>query len=130
LVEKIVLSRDESQSLRMLHWHQILKYVHKLTNKEVEKGAIIELIKEIENRTDNIIHQSIIELNSINTNRAKQCLPPKVRIDRDCVQRAITSINNEIFTYLSEKTGGTLSKKGEKNVRQAPETKDVGVEIL
>ncbi len=113
----------------MLHWHQVWKYIRKLTNREVEKGAILELFNDIENRTDSIIHQSIIEFNSLNTNRIKQGLPEKTRIDRECIQRAIKSINNDIFTSLSERAGGTISKKGEKNVEHTPETKDLGVEI-
>jgi hypothetical protein len=115
----------------MLHWHQVWKHIRKLTNRDVEKGAIIELYNDIENRTDNIIHQSIIEFDSLNTNRIKQGLPEKVRIDRECIQRAIKSINNDILTSLSERTGGIIQKeKGEKNVEHKPETKDLGVEII
>jgi hypothetical protein len=104
--------------------------MRKLTNREVEKGAILELFNDIENRTDNVIYQSIHELDVLNTNREKQGLPKKTRINRECVQRAITSINNDILSSLPEKAGGTLSEKGEKNVEQTPETKDLGVEII
>ena len=101
-----------------------------ITNKEVEKGAVMELFILIENFTDTIIQQSLLELDLLNASREKQGLSKKTRIDRDCIRRAIKSISQDGFPSLPEKAGGTLSEKGEKNVEHTPETKDLGVEII
>lgn len=113
----------------MLHWSQVWKHMRKLTNREVEKGAVLEIINYNENLTDKVIYQSMHELDALNTDREKQGLPKKTRMNRECIKRAIKSINDDMLTSLSERAGGTLSEKGEKNVEHTPETKDSGVEI-
>lgn len=102
-----------------------------ITNREVEKGAVMELFILIENLTDMIIHQSLLELDLLNANREKQGLTRKQRIDRECIRRAINSISQDRFSSLPGKAGGILQEeKGEKNVEHTSESKDLGVEII
>jgi len=82
---------------------------------------------------DIIIAQSIHEFDDLNSLRKTQGLPEKTRIDRECVKRAIKSINKDIYSFLSERTGGKIQeeiKKGEQNVEHPSETKSMGVEII
>ena len=115
----------------MLHWSQVWKQMRLITNKEVEKGAIMELFISIEDFTNTIIQQSLLELDLINASREKQGLSRKERIDRECVKRAIKSISQDGITSLPEKAGGILQEeKGEENVEHTSEPKDMGVEII
>jgi len=117
----------------MLHWYQVWKQMHTLTNREVEKAAVLEMFNYLEKLTDSVISQSIHEFDDLNSIRKTQGLPEKTRIDRECVKRAIKSINKDTSSVLSERTGGKIQeeiKKGEQNVEHPSETKDMGVEII
>lgn len=95
----------------MFHWNQIWKHMRKLTGREVEKRAVMEVIDYFEPRVDALIQQSIIELEKLNEIKKIQGLDPKARIDRDCIKNAIKSINSINNSSLSEKTGGMIKKK-------------------
>lgn len=101
-----------------------------LVDKEIEKEAVMELFTYLEKLTNSIIFRSVHEFDSLNSMREIQGLAKKTRMDRECIKRAIKYINRDIFTSLSEKTGGTISKKGEKNVMHTPELENEGVEII
>jgi len=103
--------------------------MRELTHKEIEKGAIMELINFFEQQIDTVILQSVLELDKLNEIRKIQGLFPKTRIERICIQRAIKSISQDGFPSLPEKAGGTLSEKGEEHDKRKPETKDLEVEI-
>ena len=98
----------------MFHWHQILKQMHKLTNREVEKRAIMELINFYEEEISAVIKQSEVELNKLNEIKQIQGLNTKVRIDRDCVRNAIKTIKSGSHSKSASNDAGGLIKKRKK----------------
>lgn len=112
----------------MLHWHQIWKHMRKLTGKEIEKRALMEIINYFEDQIDVVIKQSVIELDKINELNKIQGLEIKKRIDRKCIRGAIKTINSNNYSYLPEKTGGKLEKKEKINEKHLPK-KDFFTEV-
>lgn len=79
----------------MFHWHQVWKHMRVITKKDIEKRAIWELIDYFEDQVNMVIQQSLIEHKNLNELKKLQGLDPKVRIDKDCIKRAIQTINSE-----------------------------------
>jgi len=95
----------------MFHWHQIWKHMHDLTNSDIEKRAIMQLIQYFEPKIDAVIKQSELELKKINQNRALQGLNTKKRIDEECVKRAIKNINTESISTSPNGGGETKTQQ-------------------
>ena len=112
----------------MLHWHQVWNHMRKLTHREVEKRAVMEVIDYFEPQIDAVIKQSIVELDKLNVLKQSQGLAPKVRIDRECIKNAINTINSNGYSSLSEKTGGIIKKK-EKKFEKHPQKENVFLEV-
>ena len=93
--------------------------MQQITNREVEKRAIMELIGYFELQIDAIIQQSLVELDKLNGLKQIQGLNPKIRIDRNCIINAIKTINSNEYSSLSEKTDG-ISKKEWKFEKHPP----------
>jgi len=104
----------------MLHWHQVWKHMREITNKEVEKRAVMEVINYAEEQIDEIIFQCIKELEKLNELRQMQGINKKKRIDGACVRCAIRILYHENYSPLSEKTGGKQKKK-KKIEKHSPE---------
>jgi hypothetical protein len=85
--------------------------MHKITNKEIEKRAIMEIINYIESKIDAIIEQSVIELEKLNECRKAQGLDPKNRIDKYCIKNAIKTINSKHNPHLHKNAGGKKRKE-------------------
>lgn len=85
--------------------------MHTVTGKPVEKRAIIEIVSYYENQIEKVIRQSEIELEILNQQRKTQGLYQKNRIDYECVQNAIKTINPSANALPSEQTGGMISKQ-------------------
>lgn len=107
-------------SKNMLYWHQVWKHMRKITNKEVEKRAVMELINCAEEQIDEILFQCIKELEKLNELRQTQGINKKKRVDRACVKCAIRTLYPEKYPPLSEKTGGKQKKK-KKIEKHSPE---------
>jgi len=112
----------------MFHWRQIWTHMRRLTKREIEKRAIMEIINYFEPQIDSVIKQSVVELERINDLKEIQGLHKKVRIDQNCVRKAIKTINSN-GDVDSPKKGGKYQKIGEKNVLHTSEEQIRGVEI-
>ena len=112
----------------MLHWRQIWSHMRSLTRREIEKRAVMEIINYFEPQIDAVIKQSVLELDKINELKEIQGLHQKVRIDQDCIKKAIKTINSN-GDFDSPKKGGNEKKIGEKNVLHTQREKILGVEI-
>lgn len=84
-----------------------------LTNKDIEKRAIWELIGYFETQIDLVIKQSVIELNKLNELKEIQGLDTKSRIDKYCIRNAIKTINSDGYSSASEGTGGMIRREEE-----------------
>jgi len=87
----------------MLHWHQIWIQMRKITNHEIEKRAIMEIIKYFEPQIETVIKQSVNELEKLNECRIAQSLDPKIRIDEYCIKNAIKTINSKDDSHLPKR---------------------------
>ncbi len=95
----------------MFHWNQVWKHMRMITNKDIEKRAIWELIMYFEKQIDLVIKQSLIELDKLNQLNELQGLDPKSRIDKYCVRNAIKTINSDDYSSVSEGIGGILERE-------------------
>lgn len=50
----------------MLHWTQVWKHMRDLTNRDIEKRAVMEFISYFEKQIDLVISQSVKELDKKN----------------------------------------------------------------
>lgn len=82
-----------------------------ITNKDIEKRAIWELIGYFEKQIDAVIKQSVIELDKLNELKEIQGLDTKSRIDKHCVRNAINTINSDDYSSASEGTGGIIKRE-------------------
>jgi len=82
-----------------------------ITNKDIEKRAIWELIGYFETQIDAVIKQSVIELNKLNKLNEIQGLDPKSRIDKECIKNAIKTINSDDYSSMFERTGGIIKRE-------------------
>lgn len=99
----------------MLCYHSIWKHMRKVTTRCIEKRAVIELTNHLERHIENIVKQSEIELKRLNYLRKKQGVYNKKRIDRDCIVNVIKNINQDQYSLLPKKAGGTKKREKEKN---------------
>jgi hypothetical protein len=99
--------------------------MRRITKKEIEKRAIMEIINYFEQQIDAIIKQSVIELRKINELKKIQGLQTKKRIDQDCVRNAIKTINNNGHSSPSERTGGKIKKETEPEIHTQKNTEVV-----
>ena len=95
----------------MFHWHQVWKHMRVITNKDIEKRAIWELIDYFESQIDLVIQQSLIEHNKLNKLKEIQGIDTKARIDKDCIRKAIKTISSDDYSAMSERTGGMIERK-------------------
>ena len=95
----------------MFHWNQVWKHMREITDRDIEKRSIWELIMYFEDQIDAVIKQSLIELDKLNELNEIQGLDPKSRIDKYCVRNAIKTINSEEYSSESERTGGIVERK-------------------
>jgi hypothetical protein len=114
----------------MLLFYNVWKHMRKLTGKDIEKRAVMELIMYFETLIDKVIIQSNKELEQLNSQRKIQGLYEKSRIDAESLRRAIKNLNALMYPSSSEMTGGLIQQESEKNVEHTPEKKDLGVEII
>ncbi len=77
-----------------------------ISNKEIEKRAVLELILFCEDIIEEITLQSVIELDNLNRLKEMQGLYQKKRIDEICVKNAIKHLCNEGHPLNRRKTGG------------------------
>ena len=99
----------------MLHWNQIHVHMRQLTQRDIEKRAVAEVINYFEPLIDTVIQQSNVELDKLNEYRIAQGLEPKKRIDQECIKKAITVLN-------SEKHSPSIVYGGERKERKKCET--------
>lgn len=85
--------------------------MRKLTNREIEKRAVMELITYFEKQVERVILQSKIELTKLNKMKRIQGIYQKTRIDKDCIVNAIKSINSNKHSSLLQKAGGEKLEK-------------------
>ena len=108
---------------------QVWKHMRDLTERDVEKRAIMEFITYFEKQIDLVIEQSAEELEKNNKLYEIQGLKQKQRIDWACVREAIKTINNDGHSCLSGRTGGK-KKEGENYEKHTPKHQtDKGVGI-
>lgn len=84
----------------MFHWYSVWKIMRKLTNKQIEKRAVMELITYFEKQVEKVIIQSKIELSKLNRAKRSQGIYQKTRIDKDCIVNAIKTINSNEHSSL------------------------------
>lgn len=104
----------------MIYWNTLHKYIHRVTNKEVERRASIELADFLEKQVKNLVNQIGNMHNHLNKQREKQKLYTKKRIDKDCVEEVIKNLSLNNIIELPEKAGGKKEEKRKKNM-QTPE---------
>ena len=87
--------------------------MHDLTNMHIEKRAVMEFICYFEEQMNMVISQSAKELAKKNKINEIQGLRQLERIDKDCIKKAIKTINNNGDSTVSKRTGGKSSKEKE-----------------
>jgi hypothetical protein len=95
----------------MLYWKQVWKHMHDLTEREIEKRAVMEFICYFEEQMNMVISQSAQELEKKNKFNEIQGIRQMERIDRDWIKNAIKTINNNGHSSVSKRTGGKLKKE-------------------
>jgi len=94
--ESTIFSIDNQNFLEIFHLNPILKHMKNLTGRDIEKMAVLELIMYLEKQVDQIILQSVTELERLNNLRKTQGLYQKNRVDRLCISSAIKHLNGEV----------------------------------
>ena len=92
-----------------------------LTDRDIEKRAVMEFICYFEEQMNMVISQSAKELKKRNRLNGVQGLKQKQRIDQGCIRDAIKTINNGGYSSLSERTGGTIPKERNKHPQENTE---------
>ena len=106
----------------MFHWNQVWKHMRDLTNRDIEKRAVMEFIYYFEEQIDMVILQSARELNKRNELYRVHKLKQKQRIDSECIREAIKTINNNGHSSMPEMAGGkTKETKREKHSKEDTE---------
>ena len=124
----VILKPTIIELIKMFHWNQIWKHMRTMTNKDIEKRAIWELICFFENQIDLVIKQSVIELNNLNKLNKIQGLDQKSRIDKECVRNAINTINSDDYCSMSRGQGGIV--KRERNFDKHSQNLNVFTEVI
>lgn len=111
----------------MLKRNQVWKHMHKLSNKEVEKRAVMILIQHIEKIVDEIIFQGVKELDKSNQLRKIQGIDKKKRLDEYSINAAINNINLK-QDISSTKIGG--EKKEKEFFEKQTQTENLFMEVI
>jgi hypothetical protein len=90
-----------------------------MTDRAIEKRAVMEFICYFEEQMNMVIAQSVKELDKRNRFHRIHGLRQDQRIDRECITDAIKTINNGGYSSLSKRTGGILQK--EKKLNKHPQ---------
>jgi hypothetical protein len=90
----------------MLHWLQVWKHMRDLTDRAVEKRAVMEFICYFEEQMNMVISLSAKELEKRNKMSEVQGLKKKQRIDMACVREAIKTINSNGHSSMPGRAGG------------------------
>ena len=98
----------------VVYWSPVWKHMRKLTGKDIEKRAVMELVTYVEKLMDKVIIQSTKEMEQLNENKKIQGIYQKCRITDEAIKRAIKTINASEYPLLSEMTGGTTPKNTKK----------------
>jgi len=109
----------------MLHWTQVWKHMRDLTNRDIEKRAVMEFISYFEKQINLVISQSVKELNKKNRLCGIQGLRQTQRIDRRCVREAIKTINNNGYSDLSGRTGDVIQEVKKESKKHSQENTEV-----
>jgi hypothetical protein len=109
----------------MLHWMQVWKHMRDLTERDIEKRAVMEVICYFEEQMNMVIRQSAEELDKRNELNEIQGLKQKQRIDQGCIRDAIRTINDNGHSSLSGRTGGMIQKVKKKNDKHPQENTEV-----
>jgi hypothetical protein len=109
----------------MLHWTQVWKHMRDLTNRDIEKRAVMEFISFFEKQIDLVISQSVKELDKKNRLCEIQGLRQKQRIDQKCIREAIKTINNNDHSSLSKRTGDVIQKVKKESNKYSQENTEV-----
>ena len=88
--------------------------MHDMTNREIEKRAVMEVICYFEEQINLVIRQSAKELEKKNKINEIQGLRQMERIDQSCIRNAIKTINNNGHSSASGRTGGKSPKEKER----------------
>lgn len=95
----------------MLHWLQVWKHMRNITDRAVEKRAVMEFIIYFEEQMNMVITQSKKELDKKNKINKIQGLRQNERIDSECVRNAIKTINNNGHSFMPVRAGGKSRKE-------------------
>ena len=109
----------------MLHWMQVWKHMHDLTERDIEKRAVMEFIYYFEEQIKLVIKQSAKELDKKNELFGIQGLKQKQRIDQSCIREAIKTINNTGHSSLSKRTGDVIQKVKKESKKHSQENTEV-----
>lgn len=93
-----------------------------LTDRDIEKRAVMEFICYFEEQMSMVISQSAKELEKRNRTSAIQGLRKRERIDRECIRGAIKTINNNGHSSMSGRTGGKKPEKKESKTHSQENT--------
>jgi hypothetical protein len=80
----------------LFHYHPIQQHLRKITGKDVDRMAVMELIIHLEQYVDQIAAQCIKEHENLNSMRKTQGLYQKARIDRLCILNAIKHLTKVV----------------------------------
>ena len=87
--------------------HNIHKRMRQITNRQIEKAAVAVIINYLKNHFENIVFQSVKELDQLNKQREKHKIYMRSRIGADCSINAIYTIrqkNPDLYKKIEEKT--------------------------
>jgi len=104
---------------------QVWKHMRDLTERDIEKRAVMEVICYFEEQINLVIRQSAEELDEKNKLNEIQGLKQKQRIDQGCIRNAIKVINDNGHPSLSERTGGTIQKVKKESKKHSQENTEV-----
>jgi hypothetical protein len=91
--------------------------MRRITKREIEKRAVMQIINHFEQQIESVIKQSVIEFEKINELKKIQGLHTKKRIDEDCIRNAIK--------HIYGKRHSDLPKKGRKVIKEKKEEIEV-----
>jgi len=94
--------------------------MRKITKKEIEKRALIELVIYLEKQIEKITRQSEIELEKQNKLRKNQGIHQKARIDPNSLKKAINLINLKGHCQSPKKVKNMISiRQKNRNIRRS-----------
>jgi Glu-tRNA(Gln) amidotransferase subunit E-like FAD-binding protein len=87
--------------------------MRELTKLNVEKTAIFDIINYFEPEINKVITQSVKELENLNKLKEIQGLYQKNRIDKECIQNAIKTLNKNNDTHPTQNSVRSVKEKKE-----------------